>query len=206
MEGLPPEAAGRDLEWTFIGIHARNERGGILRSPEEKQAAAERAAAAAAIATEWQARRQAGDELRAAQRAAREAESVAAGEIAAAPPQAVDDHGELVDPGPPMTSGEVDAFRLAVQSCWSVGNISTDAQLTVVTVSFELGRDGRLVGNPVLVESQGGTSEAAVTSAFEAARRAIDRCQNNGYPLPPEKYEQWREVLFTFDPIRGEVR
>ena len=100
----------------------------------------------------------------------------------------------------------MDAFRLSVQSCWSVGSISTDAQQTIVTVSFELGRDGRLVGNPVLVESQGGTSEAAVTSAFEAARRAIVRCQNNGFPLPPEKYEQWREVLMTFNPIQGSIQ
>ena len=94
----------------------------------------------------------------------------------------------------------MDAFRLAVQSCWSVGSISTDAQQTIVTVSFELGRDGRLVGNPVLVESQGGASEAAVTSAFEAARRAILRCQSSGFPLPPEKYEQWRLVEMTFNP------
>jgi hypothetical protein len=59
------------------------------------------------------------------------------------------------------------------------------------------------VGNPILVESQGASSEAAVTSAFEAARRAIVRCQGSGFPLPPEKYEQWREVLMTFNPTNG---
>ncbi len=107
------------------------------------------------------------------------------------------------DPGPPMTSGERDAFRLAVQACWSVGSISTDAQQTVVTVSFELGRDGRVVGEPVLVESQGASSEEAARSAFEAARRAIVRCQGAGFPLPPEKYEQWRDVLMTFNPTNG---
>jgi hypothetical protein len=107
------------------------------------------------------------------------------------------------DPGPPMTSGELDAFRIAVQSCWNVAAVSSEAGSTVVTLQFELGRDGKVTRGPELVESSGAPSEAAVRSAFEAARRAIVRCGAAGFPLPPEKYEQWREVLMTFNPTNG---
>ena len=36
--------------------------------------------------------------------------------------------------------------------------------------------------------------------AFEAARRAIIRCGSRGFPLPAEKYDQWREVEMVFNP------
>jgi TonB family protein len=81
-----------------------------------------------------------------------------------------------------------------------------EGQSTVVTVDFQLTPDGRLTGAPVLVDSQGGASEAAVTSAFEAARRAIMRCGGSGFQLPPEKYEQWREVRMTFNPNLGSIQ
>ena len=43
-------------------------------------------------------------------------------------------------------------------------------------------------------------SEAAARQAFEAARRAIIRCGASGFPLPAEKYEQWREMELVFNP------
>ena len=127
--------------------------------------------------------------------------------LAAQAAGACDDGTEHVaaDPGPPMTGAEADAFRLSVQYCWSVGSLSPDAQKTIVTVAFDLDREGRLVGDVTLLESAGGASEGAVASAFETARRAVVRCQGKGYPLPAEKYESWRSVVLTFDPIRGVV-
>ncbi len=51
-----------------------------------------------------------------------------------------------------------------------------------------------------------GGSDAVVGSAFEAARRAILRRQSDGFPLPPEKFEQWRLVEMSFDPSRMAIR
>ena len=45
-----------------------------------------------------------------------------------------------------------------------------------------------------------GGSEAAARSMYELARRAILRCGKNGFPLPPEKYDQWKELELVFDP------
>jgi hypothetical protein len=74
-----------------------------------------------------------------------------------------------------------------------------------VTVAFELGRDGKVVGSVELLTHNAESSEAA-TSAYDTARRAILRCQRDGFPLPTEKYEQWRTVEMTFDPTQMVIR
>ena len=100
--------------------------------------------------------------------------------------------------GPPMTGSERDAFRVAVSSCWNV-DVGSEAANVTVTVGFELGRDGKVQGDVRQIGGSGG-SDAAISTAFGAARRAILRCQQDGFQLPADKYEQWREVEMTFDP------
>ena len=109
------------------------------------------------------------------------------------------------DPGPPLTGGERDAFRVAVQGCWVVDTGSQAASVTV-TVAFSLGRDGRVEGNAVNLVSNSDGTGAAVTAAYDAARRAVLRCQGGGFELPAEKYEQWRNVEMTFNPSEMRIR
>lgn len=108
------------------------------------------------------------------------------------------------EPGPPMTDVEWDAFHVAVQQCWVVDPGSQAGRVSV-TVAFELGRDGRVAGDVELLTHNAESDEAA-GSAYESARRAILRCQGDGFPLPSEKYEQWRMVEITFDPTQMIVR
>ena len=108
------------------------------------------------------------------------------------------------DPGPPMTGAEQDAFRVAVQQCWVVDPGSQAGRVSV-TVAFQLGRDGKVAGDVELLTHNADSSEAA-NSAYESARRAILRCQGDGFPLPAEKYEQWRLVEMTFDPTQMAIR
>ncbi|MDH3263430.1 MAG: cell envelope biogenesis protein TolA, partial [Paracoccaceae bacterium] len=110
----------------------------------------------------------------------------------------------LAASGPPLTSGERDAFRIAVQGCWVV-DPGSEASRISVTLAFELDQAGKVVSGPEMISDSGG-SEAAVRTAFEAARRAILRCQRGGFALPAEKYEQWREVEMTFDASGGRIR
>jgi len=114
--------------------------------------------------------------------------------------------GEVAAPaasGPPLTRGERDGLRVAVQRCWNVGSLSTDALRTTVVVMVKMARDGR----PESVELMSSTGEATATSrAFEAARRAVIRCGATGFPLPAEKYEHWREIEMTFDPNNMRIR
>lgn len=105
--------------------------------------------------------------------------------------------------GPPMTGSERDSFRIAVNSCWNVDPGTAAARVTV-EVAFTLDRNGRVDGEPRLLSSSG--DAAATATAFEAARLAILRCQGGGYQLPPEKFDQWRDVTMTFDPSGLRVR
>lgn len=102
--------------------------------------------------------------------------------------------------GPPMTSGERDALRVAVQQCWNVGSLSSDALRTTVVVYVSVAQNGVPdAGSIRMIDATGGT-EAGARGAFEAARRAIIRCGARGFPLPADKYDQWREMELVFNP------
>ncbi|MEO0372277.1 MAG: energy transducer TonB [Pseudomonadota bacterium] len=117
-----------------------------------------------------------------------------------------DEQAQTAPSGPPLTSGEKDALRVAVQQCWNVGSLSTDALNTTVIVGMSMSQDGRPdVGSIEMLSSSGG-SGAAASQAFEAARRAIIRCGANGFPLPVEKYHQWRNIEITFNPENMRIR
>lgn len=111
-----------------------------------------------------------------------------------------------VPQGPPLTSGEQDAMRLAVASCWNLGALSTEAMATTIEVGFDMKRDGKPEAGSIRLLSHRGGSAAAAQQAFQAARRAIIRCGANGYDLPEDKYDHWREVVITFDPSSMRLR
>ena len=124
----------------------------------------------------------------------RRAETEAA--VAAALADAI---GETAPTGPPLTQTEEDTLRVAVQKCWVVDIGSPAANVTVV-LGMQMTPEGKVKpGSLRLVSSQGGADSAAKT-AFQAARRAVLRCQKGGYNLPTEKYEHWREIEMTFNP------
>lgn len=108
--------------------------------------------------------------------------------------------------GPPLTSGEKDAMRLAVSRCWNVGSLSTDALNVVVVVGFSLNRDGTVIGGSIRMLDNSGGSDSATNLAYQAARRAILRCGAKGYDLPADKYAQWQDIEITFNPERMRIK
>lgn len=101
--------------------------------------------------------------------------------------------------GPPLTQGEKDALRISVQECWVV-DVGSQAANVTVTVAMSLDRTGKVQSGSLRMLSAEGGSENAARAAFDAARRAILRCQRSGYNLPIEKYDHWRDVEMTFNP------
>lgn len=101
--------------------------------------------------------------------------------------------------GPPLTGGERDTFRVAVQDCWVV-DVGSQAANVTVTVGVRMTREGTVEGGEVRQISASGGDDAAQRTAFEAARRAVLRCQRGGYPLPADKYDHWQEIEMTFNP------
>lgn len=108
--------------------------------------------------------------------------------------------------GPPLTGGEKDALRVAVQQCWNVGSLSSEALNTTVVVSVSMSEDSRPVtGSIQMLSASGGSGEAA-KQAYEAARRAIIRCGAKGFNLPVEKYDHWRDIEMTFNPEKMRIK
>lgn len=108
--------------------------------------------------------------------------------------------------GPPMTASEREGLRVAVQQCWNIGSLSSEAMRTTVTLSVEMEQDGRPVVSSIRMIASEGGSDAAARQAYEAARRAIIRCGARGFDLPVEKYAQWRDIEMTFNPERMRIR
>lgn len=129
-----------------------------------------------------------------------EAEAIAAALAeATSEDSGVEDGGNTAPQGPPITSGEKDGLRVAVSACWIVDTGSQSADVTI-TIGVSMNQDGTVVpGSLELIGAEGGSSDAQ-RSAFEKARRAILRCEKGGYPLPPEKYEQWKNIEMVFNP------
>ncbi|GLQ33780.1 cell envelope integrity/translocation protein TolA [Amylibacter marinus] len=99
--------------------------------------------------------------------------------------------------GPPLSGSEKSGLVFSIQQCWNVPvGLKNDGD-NVVTMKINLNREGRLEGEPTRVSPQSG-SAAGILQAYEAARRALIRCQP--YNLPDEKYETWREIEIVFNP------
>ncbi|WP_370229832.1 energy transducer TonB [Cognatishimia sp.] len=101
--------------------------------------------------------------------------------------------------GPPLSFAEKESLRVSVQQCWNV-DVGSQAANVVVVLGMSLDRDGRVAGGTLRLLSATGGDERAQNAAFEAARRAVLRCQRGGFNLPIEKYEHWRDIEMTFNP------
>lgn len=111
--------------------------------------------------------------------------------------------------GPPLTPGERDGLKRAIEGCWIVDNGSLASSVTVV-VGFSLTREGFVEANRVNLLSSTEGTEPAKRAAYDAARRAVLRCQKtrgrSGYEMPQDKYERWKNVEITFNPDQMRLR
>lgn len=111
-----------------------------------------------------------------------------------------------VPEGPPMSAGEVEGLRVAINKCWNVGQLSSEALRVTVTMRVEMQENGKPNSNSIEMTGYEGGSEGAALQAFEAGRRAIIRCAKDGYELAPEKYGQWNVLNLIFDPSGMRLR
>ena len=98
------------------------------------------------------------------------------------------------------SSDAVTAIQKQMADCWPVDVGNQNAYVTL-TVQFSLDKDGRVQGAVKLVEAKGG-NDRSVRSAFTYAKRGIFKCQKQlkGFNLQQFDYENWREIIMTFDP------
>ncbi len=100
----------------------------------------------------------------------------------------------------PLSLSVLDAIRRQVEDNWSLPAGATDAADLEVEIEIVLLPDGRVRSARIVDTARlNQAGEEFFRSMAESAIRAVRRAsplQN----LPPEKYEQWREITFTFRP------
>lgn len=101
--------------------------------------------------------------------------------------------------GPPLTAGEKDGLRLAVQACWNVPAGLREANELKVTVGAELSPTGEVIASSIRLVEPANPPDGRFQQAFEAGRRALIRCSPYG-DLPRDKYAQWRNIEVVFNP------
>ena len=117
------------------------------------------------------------------------------------------DGGALdVPEGPPMSASEIEGLHVAINKCWNVGAMSTEALNTTINIRVEMNENGKPDYSSITMTGYSGGSEASAQTAFEVARRAVTMCGKNGYDLDPAKYGQWNVLNMTFDPSGMRMR
>lgn len=98
-----------------------------------------------------------------------------------------------------MTMGELDALNRGVQPCWNVNAGGRNAEDLIVTLRVFVNPDLR-VRNVQIEDQIRYSTDTHFRAAAEAARRALLNPNCSQLNLPPEKYEQWKEFRYVFDP------
>ncbi|HEU0071535.1 MAG TPA: energy transducer TonB [Alphaproteobacteria bacterium] len=97
-----------------------------------------------------------------------------------------------------VTRSEQDAVKEKIRPCWFFDAGAIDAGKLIVTIRAQMAPDGRVLSAQIMPTSISGM--AGYARAAEAARRAVLNPQCQPLPLPPGKYNQWKELDLTFNP------
>lgn len=95
-------------------------------------------------------------------------------------------------------------MQRAMQRCWRMPLDQPDPERLVVTLQFELDRNGNLRGPPRVTNPQGNfTYDPPMRVAVENAIRAVQTCDPFPFATDPvvgEHYDTWDRIEFTFRP------
>ena len=91
-----------------------------------------------------------------------------------------------------MSATIIDAMRQKLAECWSIPP-SVRENKDVVTLQWKMSKDGRVVGQPIVIGGSGGIA------AQQAAISAVKACEPYDW-LPPDGYHLWREFEWNFEP------
>lgn len=97
-----------------------------------------------------------------------------------------------------MTISEIDLLRQQLYSCLTIPAGAKALKDLKVLVNIEVNPD-RTIKNAVLVNKERSASDKYFRTAAEAAMRAVNNPECSPLKLPEDKYDQWKEINFTFD-------
>ncbi|CAK0749418.1 putative Cell envelope biogenesis protein TolA [Azospirillaceae bacterium] len=97
-----------------------------------------------------------------------------------------------------LSVSEEDALRQQISGCWNVDPSAREKNL-VVDIKIVV-NPNRTVYSAEIVDKSRYQSDPAYRSMAESARRALLNPRCSPLALPPDQYDRWREIVFTFNP------
>ena len=101
------------------------------------------------------------------------------------------------DPDNKVSISEIDAVRRQIAQCWNIPAGAKNAEDLFINIALLMGADGTVL-DAQIVDQKRKSEDGFFRSAAESARRAVLSCGK--LPLPPEKYESWKNITMTFNP------
>ncbi|MGH6872818.1 MAG: hypothetical protein ACREHE_15050 [Rhizomicrobium sp.] len=94
------------------------------------------------------------------------------------------------------------ALQGEIAQCWSPPVGAPHPERLIVDFELFLNKDGSVAQPPQLSADSAAAAagDPFMRAAVDAARRAIYTCAP--YKLPPDRYNDWRDITFTFDPAK----
>jgi outer membrane biosynthesis protein TonB len=107
-------------------------------------------------------------------------------------------------PSSPLTAehlsiSEEDALRRQIMQCWNVPVGAKDIDKTVVEIVITVNPD-RTLKDAMVADQARLSRDPFFRAVAESAIRALQNPRCNPLALPADKYQQWKEILFTFNP------
>ncbi len=101
--------------------------------------------------------------------------------------------------GNTLSMSERDSVRRQIEPCWSVPAGARDAENLVVDIRLRLNSDGTVI-TAELVDSTRALRDPFFRAAAESALRAVLNPRCSPLRLPPKKYEEWKNMVLSFNP------
>ena len=111
----------------------------------------------------------------------------------------VEPQQKLARLGSSLTMSERDSVRRQIEPCWNVPAGARDAENLVVDIRLRLNADGTVM-TAELVDGARAARDTFFRAAAESALRAVLNPRCSPLRLPPKKYEEWKNMVLSFNP------
>ena len=98
-----------------------------------------------------------------------------------------------------LTVSEEDALRQQIRGCWNVPVGAKDIENITVEIVIQVNPD-RTLKDAIVVDQGRLGRDSFFRAVAESALRALKNPRCSPLALPPEKYQEWQETIFNFNP------
>ena len=99
----------------------------------------------------------------------------------------------------PLAISEIDLVRQQIRECWNLSAGAREAENLSIEIAMAMNPDGTVRQARILDQSRL-RGDPFFRAAAESALRAVLNPRCNPLKLPPEKYQQWQNMILIFDP------